>query len=166
MIVKRGQRGSVQSVGHSVQIAVEEARVHVEGHGPAGVPQHPLDHLDVGAGGHGEAGCRVPELMGRDVAEAGSPERRVGHPASLVAQHDHPAAGCVKTRSSGFSPAQAWASLSTSERGTSHAARVDMPDGRSRQACIDQFDDPGGDVGAFDPRYGSGAEGSPLRLLG
>jgi hypothetical protein len=48
MIFTCGPGGGVQTVGDGV---VEEARVDVEGHSRAGVPEHALDGLHVGSGG-------------------------------------------------------------------------------------------------------------------
>jgi len=117
MISTRAARGGVQTVGDGVEIAIEEARADVERHCRAGVTEHPLDGLDASAGRHGEArrvfGARVGEI-----AEAGWPQCGIKEAVTPVAQHDHAAAGAVKTRSSGDSRTQAVARASTKERGT------------------------------------------------
>ena len=44
--------------------------VGVEGHRRGGVPEHLLNHLDIGAGGDREAGGGVPELVGMQIVDA------------------------------------------------------------------------------------------------
>jgi hypothetical protein len=118
MFLTRALRGGVQTVGDGVEIAIEEAGVDVERHGRAGGTEHPLDGLDVGAGGHGEAsrvcwgscGVRSPRPAG---FSAGSKRRRRQLRSMIT-----PLRGAVKTRSSGDLPTQAVARASTKERGT------------------------------------------------
>ena len=55
------------------------------------MPEHALDGLHVGAGGHGQTGGGVPELMRGEFPESGRLDRRVEDAAPPVAQHQHAA---------------------------------------------------------------------------
>ncbi|MFZ2015143.1 MAG: hypothetical protein WAV00_15085 [Nocardioides sp.] len=53
-----------------VEPVLEEVAVDVEGHRSRGVAQHLLDDFDVGAGGDGEAGGGLPQLVGMQLGHA------------------------------------------------------------------------------------------------
>ena len=53
-----------------VEAVLEEMTVGVQGHRRGGVSEHLLHHLDLGAGGDGEAGGGVAELVGMQSGDA------------------------------------------------------------------------------------------------
>ena len=55
--------GPVELVRNSIKIMGEQAGVDIQGHGCGRMPKHLLDSFDVRAGGHGEAGGGVPQLV-------------------------------------------------------------------------------------------------------
>ena len=78
------REGPVELVRNGVEVVGEEACVDVEGHGCRGVPEHLLHRLDVGAGGYGEAGRGVPQLVRRQPRQPGLLRGRVEEPRPEV----------------------------------------------------------------------------------
>ena len=82
------EASGVHRVRNLVQPIAEQMAILIKGHGSAGVPQHMLDYLHVGAGCDGQRGRRVPELMR---AQTRHPDGRgclveAGAPKDLAAQ--------------------------------------------------------------------------------
>ena len=53
----------MKPLSYVTQVVGEEPGVDVEGHGGGGMPEHPLDRFDVGAGPHGQTCSGVAEVM-------------------------------------------------------------------------------------------------------
>ena len=70
-------RGLVESRRDIVEVFAEEPGVDVEGHRGGGVAEHPLNGLDVGAGGDGEAGGGVAQVVRTETGDADGDRCRV-----------------------------------------------------------------------------------------
>jgi hypothetical protein len=75
----------VHAIRDAVEFVVEQVGVHVEGHRGRGVPEHPLNGLDAGAAGDGEAGGGVAQVVRRERREAGGLDRLVEDVVAEVA---------------------------------------------------------------------------------
>ena len=80
-------RGTVQGVGDLVQLVGEQVPVEIQRHGGALVAEHLLHHLHVGAGGDGQGGRGVAQLVRVQPVQAD----RLGRPVQHVpAEHSRP----------------------------------------------------------------------------